>query len=105
MITNTFTIGSRKYEYTLGKPFHEDGVKLMHFSCPKLEIDQDFLVEDVPELILDLPNIAYNLKQSSKQNTFLRVRIKMEEKMVIEKKAMKEGKTMSVYIREKVLGQ
>ncbi|MCF7906148.1 hypothetical protein K9L63_03100 [Candidatus Gracilibacteria bacterium] len=103
MITNTFTIGSRKYEYKLGKPFQEEGEKLMHFSCSKLGIDQDFLAEDIPELILDLPNMAYNLKQSVKQGTFIRIRIKTEEKEIIEKKAMDAGKTTSAYIRERAL--
>ena len=103
MITNTFTIGSRKYEYVLGKPFQEDGAKLMHLSCPKLGIKQDFLIEDIPELILDLPNIAHNLKQSAKQDTFIRIRIKAGEKKMIEKKAMAVGKTTSSYIRERAL--
>ena len=103
MTTNTFTIGSRKYEYMLGNPFQKDGEKVMHFSCPKLEINQDFLIEDIPELILDLPNIAQNLKESSKQNTFIRIRIKTEEKKVIEKKATAAGKTTSAYIRERAL--
>ena len=87
----------------LGKPFQKDGEKLMHFSCLKLGIQQDFLIADIPELILDLPNIVHNLKQSTKQDTFLRVRIKVKEKEMIEKKAISEGKTTSAYIREKVL--
>lgn len=103
MMANTFTLGSKKYEYILGKPFMEDEEKLMHFSCPKLGINQDYLIEDIPELILDLPNIAHNLKQSEKQNTFIRIRIKTSEKQLIEKNAFKAGKTMSAYIREKTL--
>ncbi|MCF7830841.1 hypothetical protein K9M41_02510 [Candidatus Gracilibacteria bacterium] len=104
MIKNSFTIGSRKYEYQLGDPFIENNEKIMHFSCPKLDINQDFLVEDIPELILDLPNIAHNLKEHQKQDSFLRVRIKTSEKDIIEKKAMKEGKTTSAYIRDLALG-
>ncbi len=100
---NSFTLGSHKYEYQLEKSFQKDGEKLMHFSCPKLDIDQDFLVEDIPELILDLPNIAYNLKNHEMQDSFLRVRIKVAEKEIIEKKAMAQGKTTSAYIRDLAL--
>ena len=103
MITNTFTIGSQKYTYTLGDPFTKDGDKLMRVTCPKLNIDQDFLVEDIPELLLDLPNIAHNLKQSSKRSTFLRIRITDKDKKRIEKKALQSGKTTSAYIRETLL--
>jgi len=103
MIKNSFTLGSRKYEYELGKPFKKDGEKVMRFFCLKLDIDQDFLVEDVPELILDLPNIAYNLKEHEKQDSFLRIRIKASEKEVIEKNAIAEGKTTSAYIRDLAL--
>ncbi len=65
-MNNTFTFGNKKYSYNLGKPVIMDDEKIMHFSCPKLRIDQDFLLEDIPELILDLPNIAQNIKDSQK---------------------------------------
>ena len=103
MIKNSFVLGSKRYDYQLGKPFLKDKERCMRLSCPKLDIDQDFLVEDIPELILDLPNIAHNLKEHEKQDGFLRVRIKISEKEIIEKKAIAQGKTTSAYIRDLAL--
>lgn len=103
MMISTFSIGSRRYKYKLGKPFSSNGEKLMPFSCSALGIEQDFLVEDIPELILDLPNIAQNLKENKQQGTYIRLRIKDSEKKLIEKKAVAAGKTTSAYIRETAL--
>jgi hypothetical protein len=51
-VTSTITVQNKKYEYTL-KSAKEKGV--IRFVCPGANIDQDFLAEDIPALILDLP--------------------------------------------------
>ena len=103
-MNNTFTFGNKKYVYNLGNPFVIDEEKIMHFSCPKLKIDQDFLMEDIPELILDLPNIAQNIKNSKKQESILHIRIKVSEKKIIAKKAIDKGyRSTSAYIRDLAL--
>ncbi len=52
----------QKYIYTLSKPFRENNETVITFSCPQLKIHQNFLAEDIPKLIKDLPNIAHNIK-------------------------------------------
>lgn len=51
-ITSTITDQNKKYEYAL-KSTKEKGV--FRFVCKGANIDQDFLTEDIPALILDLP--------------------------------------------------
>lgn len=96
-----FTFGSKKIEYSFTKPFEEDGVRVVEFSCSALGIKQTLLLEDVPELILDLPNIALNQKEYEKNKTEIKFRVHKEEKQIIEKKALERGfANTSSFLRE-----
>ena len=84
---NFFTYQNRRHEYTLSQPFEEDGEKLVHFTCPKLGLEQDFLAEDIPALILDLPNLVEaNEKHNEelRQEKIVRFRVSEQDRQKIE---------------------
>jgi len=100
--TSTITVQNKKYEYTL-KPTKKKGV--VRFVCTAANIDQDFLAEDIPALIFDLPSliIAERTYQSN-QTEVVRFRISTEDKKRIEKKAQACGYvTVSDYLRARAL--
>jgi len=68
-------------------------------------IDQVFLNEDIPNLIIDLPNlIIAEQKYLDKQNEIIRFRISPKDKMRIEKKAISKGyDSVSQYLRDLAL--
>ncbi len=101
-ITSTITVQNKKYEYTL-KSTKEKGV--IRFVCKGTNIDQDFLAEDIPALILDLPAliIAERAYQDN-QTEVVHFRISSEDKKKIEKKAPASGfDTVSDYLRARAL--
>ena len=104
---NFFIYRNRRHEYTLSRPFEEDGEKLVHFTCPKLGLEQDFLAEDIPALILDLPNLVEaNEKhnQELKQQTVLRFRVSAQDRQRIEANAKAQGfASVSAFARSKLL--
>ena len=57
------------YPYTLERV----GEKTVHFVSKDARIDQEFLSEDVSELILDLPNLI--IAEQVVKNTFYRANI------------------------------
>lgn len=87
-MTNCFTFGSKKIEYSFTKPFEEDGERIVKLSCSLLGINQTFLLEDVPELILDLSNIALNQKEYEKNKTEIKFRVRRKNKLL--KKSIRE---------------
>ena len=104
MMTNYFTFGSKKIGYSFTKPFKENGVRVVEFFCIALKIKQTFLLEDIPELILDLPNIALNQKEYEKNKTEIKFRVHKDEKQIIEKKALERGfSNTSSFLRELVM--
>lgn len=100
--TSTITVQNKKYEYTL-KSAKEKGV--IRFVCKGAHIDQDFLAEDVPALILDLPElILAERTYQDNQTEVVRFRISAEDKKKIEKKALASGfDTVSDYLRARAL--
>lgn len=101
-ITATITVQNKKYEYTL-KPAKEKGV--IRFVCKGANIDQDFLAEDIPTLIFDLPGlILAERTYQANQTEVVRFRISIEDKKIIEKKALSSGfDTVSDYLRARAL--
>lgn len=101
-ITSTITVQNKKYEYTL-KSAKEKGV--IRFTCPGANINQDFLAEDIPALILDLPAlILAERAYQDNQTEVVRFRISSEDKKKIEKKALASGfNTVSDYLRARAL--
>ena len=99
MKTNaTVTVKNKQYPYTLRKI--RDGV--VHMVCKAAKIDQEFLTEDVSELILDLPAlIVAEQKYKSSQGEVIRFRVSARDKHRIEKKAIAKGyDSVSQYLRD-----
>lgn len=99
MKTNaTVTVKNKQYPYTLEKK----RVGIVHMVCKAAKIDQEFLAEDVSELILDLPALIV-AEQDFKgaQDTVIRFRVSARDKHRIEKKAFAQGyNSVSKYLRD-----
>lgn len=94
----SITLKNKVYPYTLEK--NKDGT--IHFYSKDAKIDQDFLAEDVPDLIIDLPELilAQQSYDSNKSET-IRFRVSAKDKAIIEKKAVKNGYTsISKYLKD-----
>jgi len=96
------TIGNKKYFYTL-KPAKK-GLTLV--ECEAANIKQEFLNEDIPGLLNDLPElILAEKKHKNQQSGLIRFRIAPEDKKQIEKIALTKGYTsVSGYLRDLALG-
>ncbi len=100
---NYFVFRNRRYAYSISQPFEESGEKMVHFTCPKIGIDQDFLAEDIPALILDLPNLAEaeeEYQKTLRQRSVIRFRVSEQDKQNIELNAKKRGfNSVSAFLR------
>jgi len=96
------TIGNKKYFYTLS-PAKSGSTKV---ECEAANIKQEFLNEDIPELLNDLPNLIMAEKDyKNQQSELIRFRISPEDKKQIEKIAVKKGyASVSGYLRDLALG-
>lgn len=97
------TIGNKKYVYSLIFV----NKKVTRVECKDLNIDQEFLNEDIPALLLDLPNLIIAEKDYKKhQEEIIRFRISPEDKKLIEAKAIKNGYTnVSSFLRDLALSR
>src|SRR3989338_567211 len=100
--TATITVQNKKYSYTLTATKNKE---VVHFVCLAASIDQDFLTEDIPALLLDLPNLTVaELEYGKKETEVVRFRVSAADKKEIQKKAVKSGfKSLSDYVRAKSL--
>lgn len=96
-IFSTLTVQNKKYTYSLTQKSDE----IVLVECEAARIKQDFLKEDVVDLLIDLPNLIIAEKeQQARQNDIVRFRVSAEDKSKIEKKAIKAGfQTVSDYLR------
>ena len=96
------TINNRKYSYTLEKT----GKKTTFVKCEAANIAQEFLNEDIPDLLRDLPElILAEIKYKTRQEQVIRFRVSEEDKKLIMKKALNKGyKTISDFLRDLALG-
>lgn len=96
------TVNNKKYFYVL----RAVGVKKTLVECPAANIAQEFLNEDVPGLLNDLPElILAEKKYKANQSEIIRFRISSEDKKEIEKKALKKGySSVSGFLRDLALG-
>ena len=100
---HTITVNNKKYNYTI-TPINK---KEIHFRCPVAKINQEFLAEDIPQLLIDLPEIilsslSFQVKQKA---AIIRFRISATEKTQIQHNAIKAGySTISAYLRSLALG-
>lgn len=97
----SITLKNKIYSYSLEKT----ASGTIHFIAKDACIDQEFLPEDLAEIILDLPNLIMaeqNYKQ--KQSDVIRFRVSGEDKARIEKKAIEKGyDSVSGYVRHLAL--
>lgn len=97
----TITVQNKKYPYVLSLLNQE----VTHVKCEAAKVDQDFLNQDIPALLVDLPNLILAEKDYNKgQDTVIRFRVKSTEKRKIEEKAMQEGYgSVSGFLRDLAL--
>ncbi len=97
----SITIKNKIYAYTLEKT----GVKTIRLVSKDAKIDQEFLSEDLSEILMDLPNLI--LAEQAYQATssdVIRFRVTSEDKRRIEKKAVAKGyQSVSKYLRDLAL--
>lgn len=100
-IIANITVNNKKYEYILTKRSED----IVFVECKDANIAQEFLKEDVVDLIIDLPNLIIAEKEyNKKQSEVIRFRITSEDKSIVEKKAVKEGySSVSDYLRHLAL--
>lgn len=95
------TLKNKVYPYTLEKV----GTESVRIVCKSANIDQEFLKEDVSDVLLDLPNLVIAEQSFQKDHSeVIRFRISPIDKKNIEKKAIKNGySTVSGYLRDLAL--
>lgn len=98
--THSVTVMGKKHAYKLSTKG-----KVTHVTCDAAKIDQEFLNEDIPALLSDLPNLILSEKKyQKKQDAVIRLRVSGKEKLAIQRKAQKQGfSSVSAYIRERAL--
>ncbi len=99
MKTNaTVTVKNKQFPYTLEKK--RGG--MVRMVCKAANIAQEFLAEDVSELILDLPAlIVAEQKYEGTQDTVIRFRVSARDKLRIEQQAVAKGyDSVSRYLRD-----
>ncbi len=96
------TVNNKKYFYTLKNV----DKKRVFVECDAANIAQEFLKEDVPDLLIDLPNlILAEKKYEAGQGEVIRFRLGAEDKKAILVKAQKKGyRTVSAFLRNLALG-
>jgi hypothetical protein len=100
-VTAEITIQNKKYPYSL----EEKKKDTVFVVCEAANIAQDFLKEDIGDLLIDLPNLIIAEKEYDKnQSNVVRFRISSEDKHKIEKRAIEEGyDSVSEYMRDLAL--
>ena len=100
-VTGVVTVQNKKYSYTLSKNSNDT----VEIQCEAAKISQEFLPEDVPDLLIDLPNMILAEKEyQKKQSDVIRFRISPQDKIKIERKAVKKGyDSVSEYMRHLAL--
>lgn len=94
-------VGRKQYEYVV----HAKNKKEVFFECAAAGISQNFLAEDIPALLVDLPELIQMELDYKKENTqIIRFRLTKDEKKKIQQNARQHGyDTMSAYIRDLAL--
>jgi len=100
-IQYSLTVKNKKHQYTLTAK--KGGTT--HILCNSASVDQDFLNEDVPALLLDLPNLIIAEQEYVKERSaVVHFRLKAEEKVRLERNAVKYGfSNISAYLRNVAL--
>ncbi len=100
-MNHSILVNNRKYDYQL-LPEIEDGENVTRVICDKINVNQTFLNEDIPEFLVDLPELILDEIEfeRSQKTTYIRVRVTPEEKLKIQKNSLKKGfKNTSEFVR------
>lgn len=102
LLKHFITINNKKYFYTM-KPASNNSTFV---ECEAANIAQEFLNEDIPALLIDLPNLIFAEKEYNKQQSeVIRFRVSQDARKNIEKRAIQKGYTsISSYLRDLSLG-
>jgi hypothetical protein len=105
--SNTFYIpvGTKKYPLIInetGKVDTSDG-EIVHINCEIINLNQEYLKSDLPLLFMDIAGmIEEELEQ--KATATLHIRLKPNEKILIEKQAQKQGYTsLTEFVKAKCI--
>jgi hypothetical protein len=99
------TVKNRRYPYLIEKTDEKGVVK---FTCEEADMEQDFLSEDIPELLINLPALILDgqKRRKKREKDVIRFRVTSDDKNKIEKRAIKKGySTVSAYLRDLALGR
>lgn len=101
-LKNYTEVGNKRYAYTITKI--DDSVS--RIVCKDAKLDQEFLNEDIVELLSDIPNlIKAEQKHLDKQDSIIRFRVSSSEKAAIQKIVKEKWyKTTTEFIKDKILG-
>lgn len=96
-------VQNKRYPYTL-QPIDKE---VTFVECEDANIAQEFLNEDIPNLLIDLPHLVLaEKKYRADQSEVIRFRINARDKKNIEKRALKEGyKNVSSFLRALALSK
>jgi hypothetical protein len=102
-IEHFITLNNKKYFYK----FEKINTKKTFVECKAANISQEFLNEDIAELLIDLPNlILAEKKYQNKQDEIIRFRINSKDKKAIEKIALANGyNSISGFLRDVALSK
>jgi len=102
LLKHFITVNNKKYFYTIKSA----GKNSTFIECRAANIAQEFLNEDIPALLIDIPSLImaekkYNLQQSE----VVRFRVSGADKKHIENMAVKKGySSVSSYLKDLSLG-
>ncbi len=105
MTTHYLIIGNKKVPYVLtpATQKNEYGEWITHVKCEMADIDQDFLSEDIPNLLVDLPKLIEaeeEYQKTLRQRSVIRFRVSEQDKQNIELNAKKRGfNSVSAFLR------
>ena len=94
-------MGRKSYKYSI-TPINR---KEVYFECEAAGIAQEFLAQDIPNLLMELPDLILSEIEFNKTyNQMIRFRITSDEKRQIQKNAIKNGyNNISAFIRDLAL--
>lgn len=100
--TTYHTIVLKKVNHPYSLTDNRDGTTTL--VCRDARLNQPFANEDIAETIRLLPEYIKAAQEFlAKQDSLIQIRISGRDKQRITKKAAKEGKTLSSFIRERAL--
>lgn len=101
-IKYSLTVNNKVYSFAIKKIAKD----IVYFECEGAGLDQEFMFEDIGELLLYLPDYIVEEQQyRAKQKDVVRFKVSKEEKSEIMKAATKKGySTVSAYLRDVALG-